>query len=112
MTKYKNRVIFEVRENEAYVVIDTEEAYTQKTGAEMMIVTLASKKTDDPKVYGMTLWPREGDVPAGSPLGSMMIALGDDTSQWVGKAFLVRSWGARNCEIIVFKENKKKVEVK
>jgi hypothetical protein len=113
MPKYESKIIYSVEENEIYKITDCEEAYTEKTGAEMLKVTLLNKKVDDMKRYGMTLWPRgSDDISANSGLGCMIAALGNDTATWIGKYIFIRKWTPKFSEVSLMNVKESKKEVK
>jgi len=51
----------------------------------------------------VTPWLRE-TVGRKSKIGAFILALGNDTDQWIGKVIIFRRWESRNREIEVVKE--------
>lgn len=63
-------------------------------------VTMKSTDKTDTNVYTESLWLSD-TASSTSKLGSFLVALGNDTKDWIGKTVLFREWSNRNREIEV-----------
>lgn len=64
-------------------------------------VTLKSTDKTDNNIYTESLWLTD-NASSTSKLGSFLVALGNDTENWIGKTILFREWSNKNREIEVY----------
>lgn len=106
MVEIKTDLFSKPKKGGKYEILKAEETIVkdERQHKEYPAISIVMKSTDktDKNVYTESLWLAD-TASSNSKLGSFLVALGNNTDNWVGKTVLFREWSNRDREIEVIK---------